>query len=186
MLKSVKGSIIPVIQLNVDEMKIITEILQRIKIYLKKTDHSFQRQIVKNEVSNFIMEFSHFFLQKQGGDKTTPTKENRSEEILRLFLQFIITHFKEQHEVAFYASKLGVTPDHLARTVTAATGKSPIQLINRILVTEAKTLLRKPDATIKQVADELNFGDQSSFGKFFKRHTGLTPADYKNEGVKGK
>jgi AraC-like DNA-binding protein len=55
-----------------------------------------------------------------------------------------------------------------------------------MLLTEAKILLRKPDATVKQVADELNFGDQSSFGKFFKKHTGLTPVEYKNKEQKGK
>jgi AraC-like DNA-binding protein len=32
---------------------------------------------------------------------------------------------------------------------------------------------------IQQIADELNFGDQSSFGKFFRKHTELTPREYR-------
>jgi AraC-like DNA-binding protein len=179
-MKNVKGRLEPVIKLDDVEMKNLTEIVERVKNHLKKPDHSFQRQLVKNEVSNFIMEIAHIYLQKHSGDNTTPTKENRSEEISRSFIQLGLKHFKEQHEVAYYASELGVTPDHLSRTVTAATGKSPLQWINGVLINEAKTLLRKPDASIKQVADELHFGDQSSFGKFFKRHEGLTPVEYRN------
>jgi len=182
MIKNMKGRFEPVIKLNDDEMRVLKEMILRIKNYLKKTDHAFQRQMVKNETGNFIMEFVNIYLQRSGGKTQPDEKESRNDEILRIFVHLVIEHFKEQHEVAYYADKMHMTPDHLARSVSAASGKSPLQWIGRALITEAMTLLRKPDATVKQVADELNFGDQSSFGKFFRKHTGMTPMKYKGKG----
>ena len=57
--------------------------------------------------------------------------------------------------------------------------KSAAKWIINAVITEAKILLREPDKTINQIAIELNFPDQSTFGKFFKRNTGLSPLEYK-------
>ena len=43
----------------------------------------------------------------------------------------------------------------------------------------AATMLRDPDLTIQQVAEKMSFSDQSSFGKFFKKHTGMSPMKYR-------
>jgi AraC-like DNA-binding protein len=175
----------PVMQLKDDEMRELVEIIMRIKKYLNMPDHAFQTQKVRNETCNFLLELAHILLKRSGSENKKDEKESRKHEITRDFVKMLTQNFRKQHEVAFYASKLGLTPDHLARTVIAASGKSPLQFISGILLTEAKILLRKPDATIKQVADELNFGDQSSFGKFFRKHAGMTPVEYKNRGKEG-
>jgi AraC-like DNA-binding protein len=174
--------LIPFLQLKDDEMRDLTDMVMHIQKYLKKPDHAFQSQMVKNETSNLILEFANIYLQQLSAENQKDKKESRKDEIMRDFVKLISQNFKEQHEVAFYADKLGMTAVNLSRTVVAASGKSPIQWISGVLIIEAKTLLRKPDATIKRVADEQNFGDQSSFGKFFKKHTGMTPVEYKNGG----
>ena len=183
MTKAVKGRSEPVLKLEDDEMRDLTETIERIKKYLKKPGHTFRSQMVRNEVSNFFMDFGHFFRLRMNADnENTNKEESRGEEVARRFVHLLIEHFKEQHEVAFYARKLNMTTDNLSRTITSTLGKTPIRCIAGLLVAEAKTLLHHPEATVKQVADELNFGDQSSFGKFFKKHTGMTPMEYKNEG----
>ena len=169
-----------VLNLDNDEMCDLKEIVMRIKKCLTKSDHAFQSHIVRNEVSIFVMEVAHIYLQKIARGDISPIKESRRDENFRAFALLVLKHVREQHDVTFYANKLGMTPGNLSRTITAVSGKSPLQLISEVLVVEAKTLLRKPDSNIKQVSDELNFGDQSSFGKFFKKHTGLTPVEYKN------
>ena len=87
----------------------------------------------------------------------------------------MLTHCREQHEVSYYADRLCMTPDNLSRIMKAHSSKTAIKWISDALVTEAKILLGNPNITIQYVADELNFGYQSSFGKFFRKHTGLTP-----------
>ena len=183
MTKTFKGLSEPILRLNDDEMRDLTDTIERIKKYLKKPGHSFQSQMVRNEVSNFLMDFGHFFKVRMNIDnENTHKKESRGEEVARRFIHLLIEHFKEQHEVAFYAGKLNITADNLSRSITATLGKTPIRCIAGLLITEAKILLHQPETDIKQVADELNFGDQSSFGKFFKKHTGMTPVEYRNKG----
>jgi len=177
----------PFLQLNDDEMRDLDENIRHIKKYLKKSDHTFRNQLVRNETGNFILELANIYLQRLGAENKKDEKEFRKDEIMRAFFKLIALNFKEQHEVSFYTDKLCITPITLTRNVVASTGKTPMQLISGALITEAKILLRQPDATVKQVADDLHFGDQSSFGKFFKKHTGLTPIAYKNKGkIEGK
>ncbi|MDR0795437.1 MAG: helix-turn-helix domain-containing protein [Tannerella sp.] len=182
MIKNHKSSPEIYLKLGNDEMRTLTDFLQRIKNYLKRTDHAFHSYIVKNEASNFCMEFANITLQRANTPNKRTDKECRRDEIFRDFMQLLMNNFKEQHEVAYYANELHTTPGNLSQYVISVSGKSPIQHIGNMLVAEAKTLLRKPNATIKQVADELYFGNQSSFGKFFKKHTGMTPVEYKNKG----
>ena len=104
---------------------------------------------------------------------------NRKEEVINQFIKLILDNCKEQHEVSFYAQKLCMTPGSLSRIMTNASGKPPTKWISEALVGEAKILLRNLDMNIQQISDELCFGDQSSFGKFFKKHTGMTPIAYR-------
>ena len=59
------------------------------------------------------------------------------------------------------------------------TSKSANKWIDDALIVEAKILLKAPQATVQQVADMLHFSDQSTFGKFFKKHMGISPMEYR-------
>lgn len=103
----------------------------------------------------------------------------RKEEVIRKFIRLLLTHCKEHHDVSFYANELCMTAGNLSRITKAYSGKRTIKWINDVLITESKILLRKSNNSIQQVADELHFVDQSSFGKFFRKHIGLTPREYR-------
>jgi AraC-like DNA-binding protein len=74
---------------------------------------------------------------------------------------------------------LYVTPKHLTETVKEMTGKTAGEWIDDAIILEAKVLLRNSGTGIAQVANLLNFPDQSSFGKFFKKHTGYAPTEFR-------
>jgi AraC-like DNA-binding protein len=79
-----------------------------------------------------------------------------------------------------------MSPENLSRILKSFRGKTANKWISDALIVEAKKMLNNKEINIQQVADELNFGDQSSFGKFFKKHTGYTPIAYKNKMTSGK
>ena len=91
----------------------------------------------------------------------------------------LFEHCKEQHVVTFYAEKLFITPQYLSLILKELTGKSANKWIADALIVEAKMLLKAPQATVQQVADILHFSDQSTFGKFFKKHMGISPMEYR-------
>jgi AraC-like DNA-binding protein len=98
------------------------------------------------------------------------------------FLKILREHIKEQRSVNFYADLLYVTPKHLSTCVKEITGKTCGEVIDEMVVAEAKALLHNPELSIGHVADELNFSDQYFFSKYFKKRTGLSPLHYRMAG----
>lgn len=96
------------------------------------------------------------------------------------FVRLVRKHFRLEHSVRFYANKLCISPKYLSLVVKESTGRSAAEIIDEYLLLEAKNLLRFSGKNIQQVAYELNFSNQSSFGKYFKHLTGMSPSEFQN------
>lgn len=104
----------------------------------------------------------------------------RSEKLLHDFLDLACRDYKCHRRVSYYAERLSVTPRHLTTVVRLASGKSASRWIEEYTALEARILLRNTDLTVKEIAFELQFNDQSLFSKYFKRVTGVSPERYRN------
>lgn len=94
------------------------------------------------------------------------------------FLRLVHMHYIRERSVNFYASQLFISPKYLSLLVKEATGKSAARWIDTFVINEAKNLLRYSGKNIQQVAYALNFSNQSSFGKYFKHLTGMSPTEF--------
>jgi AraC-like DNA-binding protein len=106
--------------------------------------------------------------------------ETKMEELFTSFYNLVLLHHRESHEVGFYADKLCLTPKYLSTVIKASTGKTAYEWINDYVILEAKALL-KSDMTVQQISDSLSFPNQSFFGQSFKRHTGMSPSEYRRK-----
>lgn len=104
---------------------------------------------------------------------------NRNYLLLNRFLKLLNKHGCKEHRIAFYASKLSLTPNYLNNIIRKASGQTMSQWINRFLITEAKVALTYDNKSILDISEELGFPNQAFFTKFFKRHTGQTPSEFK-------
>ena len=109
----------------------------------------------------------------------TSTKNNGG-RLTEKFLSLVQQHFKKERFLDFYASQLEVSSKHLSRTVKETSGFSAVDWIDRFVILEAKVLLKSTTMSVQQISDELNFNSQSFFGKYFKKHTGSSPKDFRN------
>jgi AraC-like DNA-binding protein len=139
--------------------------------------HAFHREVMHNSTEAFFLELGNILIAKK--EILIRPSLSRKEDIMNQFLQLLFDHAKEQHVVTFYADKLFITPQYLSLILKELTGKSANKWIDEALIVEAKVLLKAPQTTVQQVADKLNFSDQSTFGKFFKKHIGLSPMEYR-------
>nr|WP_042180405.1 AraC family transcriptional regulator [Kibdelosporangium sp. MJ126-NF4]CEL14374.1 Transcriptional regulator, AraC family [Kibdelosporangium sp. MJ126-NF4]CTQ88740.1 Transcriptional regulator, AraC family [Kibdelosporangium sp. MJ126-NF4] len=78
-----------------------------------------------------------------------------------------------------YADQIGVTPGYLTDVIKTATGRTPSQLIRETRIREAKRLLIRTDLTVRQISQRIGFGDSAYFCRFFRRETGDSPGDYR-------
>lgn len=98
------------------------------------------------------------------------------------FQEAVVKHYRESSEVEFYASMFGLTPKYFSFLVKAEMGITPRKWIMRYIALQAKSmLLKRPDLNIQQVAYLMGFNDQGSFTRFFKKHVGITPKEYRNK-----
>lgn len=104
----------------------------------------------------------------------------RKENLVKNFTQLVQKQFRSQRNVNGYAEQLNITPKYLTETVKEITGKTAGEIIDDFVMLEAKLLLDDPALSIAEIAEELHFSDQSFFGKYFKRHTGHSPKEYRH------
>lgn len=110
---------------------------------------------------------------------TAKQKSNREEKITTDFIELLTDNYRTEHDVTFYANSLNITPHYLTKIVKRTTGHSVNELIFDMLYNDAKSLLHLSKYSIAQIARILNFSDQSAFGKFFKRKSGVSPFAYR-------
>ena len=105
-----------------------------------------------------------------------PTPDQR---LLRAYQAKVEECFREVHEVSAYATQLHISAGHLSEVIKAQTGRPAIKHLHERLVLEARRLLLHTQQPLKEIAYDLGFQDASYFNRFFKRETGVTPADYR-------
>lgn len=106
-------------------------------------------------------------------------KRSRKKAISHQFIQCLLKYYREERVVSFYADKLCISSKYLSAVIKDVRGKSVLALINEAVILDAKAHLKNSNLTILQISDTLNFANPSSFAKYFKKHTSMTPKEYR-------
>ena len=141
--------------------------------------HPYREQILRSLLHILLYDTAPLYTAQHVASTAGRT---RSQLIAADFKQVVIRHYATERSLAFYADHLCITPQYLAETVKAATGKRAVEWLAEAVLLEARVLLLNPALPLGQIAEALHFADQSTFGRFFRRHTGLTPARYRQRG----
>ena len=121
--------------------------------------------------------------QIYGRGGTTPyglTAKKRPTELANQFRQLVTQRYLTIRKVSGYAEQLAVSTKHLSETIKAHTGRPAGYWIDQMVLQEAQVLLSQTNSSLSQIADYLQFGTQSAFGKFFRQKTGVSPKEYRN------
>lgn len=105
--------------------------------------------------------------------------DSSGDNLIRLFKKEVESNYKKEHSTTFYANKLFITPDHLNRTFKAKIGKTAKDYIQARIITEAKRLLYFTDLSNKEIGFKLGFNEPANFSAFFKKHTQVSPSNFK-------
>ena len=101
--------------------------------------------------------------------------------LTKQFIQLLEAHYLTTTSVADYAAMLHVTTNHLIETVRRCVGLPAGKVIHERLLLEARRLLRYSDLPVAEIAYQLNFEDPSYFSRFFKKHTGFSPSEFREQ-----
>lgn len=144
---------------------------------IRNANGFYSKQVIKHLLQAALYETLNIYR----GQKTIKNIHNsRNEEIFFNFFTLVEHSFKVNRSVSFYADKLCISSKHLSAVVKAVSGKTAGVWIDDYVILAAKVLLRSSDRTIQEISLELNFANQSFFGKFFKHRTGMSPSEYRS------
>jgi hydroxymethylpyrimidine/phosphomethylpyrimidine kinase len=104
----------------------------------------------------------------------------RPAEIYNQFMSLVAEHYREAHDVFFYADRLAITTRYLSQVTAKMAAKTPKQIIADYLLHESHLLLLSSNKTISEIAYMLGFSSQSIFCRFFSQREGCSPANYRN------
>ena len=138
-------------------------------------DNPFRLQVIENMIR--VVYYGGVSRMKQHDTNTSTFKNG----IVERFMNLVREHYREERLIGFYADKLCITPKYLSKVVKEHTGRSAGEWIERHVILEARAMLQSSDMTIQQISTSLNFPNQSFFGKYFKRATGLSPKQYRSK-----
>ena len=128
-----------------------------------------------------LLKIRTYFLEKEKNKRSShPGKEQK----VTLFKKLVSELYLSQRSVSDYALKLNVSPNYLNALCKKHEGKTATQLIQDRLLLESKRMLYATDLNVKEISFYLEFDDVSYFNRFFKKHTRLTPVQYRRQSLK--
>lgn len=168
----------PVVKANKQQYGYIRQWLQQFKWVLANVDANKRIQVIRNNLQSFFFVLEHLYPYEKYTEIKGLSSQNR---ILCAFCTLICEMCHKEHQVSFYADKLCVTPYYLSQITSKMANITPKRMIAEQLVTEVKHLLLNSELTISEISDRFHFDSVSYFCKFFKRYTGKSPAEYRNQ-----
>lgn len=169
----------PVISLMDSQVTLLLHRIGAVDKAIDDTGHLYQKEMILNSLFAFYLDLSNIIdSRSEFHHDCSPT---RYESIIKSFIELLVAHYRQEHKVEFYASRLNISAHYLTLIVKRITGQSVCDFIFEMLYSEARNLLTHSRLSIQEITTILNFSDQSSFGKFFKRKAGISPADYRKK-----
>ncbi len=155
--------------------------LLNLLLYLEektKQSGAFKNEIIRTIIFNILLEVAEI------SNKIYPIAQNLKSVRDNLFIKFkklVEEHILEQNSVHFYAEQLCVSNKYLIEIVKKSCGKTPHEIIDEALLKEAHILLSDISLSITQIAYKLQFNSNSAFSRFFKKHTSISPSEYRKK-----
>lgn len=170
----VEGS--PTLQLNETEHLQVTALFRSIEEEFKAYDFQ-ASSVLRAYLHILLVQIQRICASKEA--EVGNRQDKIAQKLTRQFKQLIVNQVVTKQSVQAYADQLGVTVNHLNKTVKATTGFTSGQLIRQEIVFEAKRLFQHTDLTATEIGYRLGFDDPSYFARFFKREAGVTPRQFR-------
>ena len=167
----------PCVQLGEKRINKMNYLVEAMEDFYNEKTNCFRVKIFKNNIQSFLLDVydktrTLFKIDKSG-------EVGRREELFIKFIHLIHKYCPQQREVGFYAEKLYITSRYLSSITQNVADKSAKYIIDKHAIQRIKIMLKYSNMSIQDISYELNFPDQSFFSRYFKKHTGMSPLEYR-------
>ncbi len=168
----------PVLPLDAEEISLLENSFSSLYLNTLKSDKFYLKPIAQALVVLICYQVMQFMSKRVDHNQVSEQPRSRRAMYALQFRQLVHKYHCRERSVAFYAGKMFISPKYLSLVIKETTGRTAAEWIDDYVILEAKNLLRFSGKNVQQIAYELNFPNQGSFGKYFKHLTGLSPTAY--------
>lgn len=169
----------PVVSLSPEESSVFEEYFYLIKKKVGEMSHHFRKELIKSLLLSMFYDLSNVIYRVQ--QHSNSTRKTRTDEIFTEFIRLLEANYRHERRVNWYAQQQCITSKYLSESVKQASKLTPNEWIDNYVTLEIRVMLKNTSKSIKEIADELKFSNQSFFGKYFKQHVGMSPSEYRKK-----
>ena len=173
----------PQVNLTESQMQVAEHLYQIAQLEQQMIGSRHYRPMMRSLVQSMLYMLADA-ISRPSTSLNSPEGENMAlsrEKQFKRFVQLLWTSGGKEHEVAWFANQMCITPKYLSVIVRESCGKTPLQMIHSYTANMIAQRLRNTSLSIKEITRELNFSNESFFARFFKKHLGCTPREYRNK-----
>ena len=165
----------PVYRLGEEEADTFIFYFNLIKQKIDGQQRVFRKEIVTALLKATLYELGEN-IWEEGEIKTV---QYRAERVFNNFIKLVEANFRRERRVGWYAEQLCISAKYLSESVKQVSQRTPNEWIDHYVIVEMKVQLKNTMKSVKEIAQAMNFPNQSFMGKYFKQHTGLSPLKYR-------
>lgn len=146
---------------------------------INDSSHRYRQEILDYLFSALFHEMLAGIQKHYDETEETETGTSRSKQIFKQFMEELTADGGIHRSVTHYADLLCYSPKYLSAAIKEVSGHTPTEWINEYAIEQIKHQLKHSEKSIKEIAADFNFPNQSFFGKYIKTHLGMSPARYR-------
>lgn len=162
----------PLLSLSAKEAALFCQYYELIRSKLTTSSNVHLSEVINALILAFIYEFQdamdHFM-------EITPNSYSSGDNLFKSFIALMASSYPKKRNVAYYAEQLHVTPKYLSSVCKEISGQTTSKLIDQYVTKDIEYLMKRTQKTIKEISNELDFPDISFFGKYVRKHFGMSP-----------
>lgn len=166
----------PVFRLLPNESQSVVQYFNLIKEKVDDRFNHFRRDVTRSLIATMIYDLNNAIFRIQ---QTRDLKITRAESIFTRFIQLVEQNYRTERRVGWYGEQMCITAKYLSETVKQVSRRTPNEWIDNYVMIELRVQLKNTSKSIKEIAHDMNFPNQSFLGKFFKEHAGMSPMAYR-------
>lgn len=165
-----------------NRLREFTSIFEALYIAILDKDNFYYRNIVFGYLYILLLNYVDILIRSIK-DTAVPGGTVPASQIAKIheLLKLLGENIREHPDTGFYAERLRISKQQLALMTKKHLKTTISSLIAQYRLEQALSLMRNPTLSLQQISDMLSFSDQAAFGKFFKKHKGVSPKEFRKK-----